>query len=204
MLFSGREKRPKPQPGITTRAPVEIETVFGPNTSMQGDLRSSGGVRVDGDFSGTIEIAGNLVIGEQAQVVATISAHNVQVQGTVQGDVTAKRLEILEAPWPASTTTCDREFDTDVGGCLPRRFGIPERFSPASLPSCVTTHESHTHTRCCNRAVDPTLYSSGYLRQPVQACGSLCAPPYSRSGTWSGIGSSEEALSHLATWTIRN
>jgi cytoskeletal protein CcmA (bactofilin family) len=96
MLFSGREKRPRPQPGITTRAPVEIETVLGPNTSIQGDLRSSGGVRVDGDFSGTIEIAGNLVIGEQAQVVATITAHNVQIQGTVQGNVTAKRLEILD------------------------------------------------------------------------------------------------------------
>ena len=96
MLFGGRERRPKPQPGITTRAPVEIETVIGPNTSLQGDLHSSGGVRLDGDFSGTIEIAGNLVIGEQAQVIATITAHNVQIQGTVQGDITAKRVEILD------------------------------------------------------------------------------------------------------------
>jgi len=96
MLFGGKERRPKPQPAITTRASVEIETVIGPNTSFQGDLRSSGGVRLDGDFSGTIEIAGNLVIGERAQVVATITAHNVQIQGTVQGDITAKRVEILD------------------------------------------------------------------------------------------------------------
>ena len=45
---------------------------------------------------GTVEIAGNLIIGENAKVVATIAANNVQIQGTVRGDVTAKRLEILD------------------------------------------------------------------------------------------------------------
>ena len=95
MLFSGREKRIK-QPAISTKAAVEIETVLGPNTSLQGDIRSSGGVRIDGDFGGTIDIVGNLVIGEKAKVVATITANNVQIQGTVQGTVTAKRLEILD------------------------------------------------------------------------------------------------------------
>jgi cytoskeletal protein CcmA (bactofilin family) len=96
MLFSGRDKRDKQQPTISTKAAVEIETVLGPNTSAQGDIRSSGGVRIDGDFGGTIDIAGNLVIGEKAKVVATITANNVQVQGIVQGAVTAKRLEILD------------------------------------------------------------------------------------------------------------
>jgi cytoskeletal protein CcmA (bactofilin family) len=96
MVFGRREKKTKQQPRPGVKAPVEIETVLGPNTSAKGDIRSSGGVRIDGDFEGTIDIAGNLIVGEQAQVVATISAHNVQVQGTVQGDVTAKRLEILD------------------------------------------------------------------------------------------------------------
>lgn len=96
MLFSGREKRTKQQSTISTKAAVEIETVLGPNTNIQGDIRSSGGVRIDGDFGGTLDIAGNLVIGEKAQVVATITANNVQIQGTVQGSVTAKRLEILD------------------------------------------------------------------------------------------------------------
>ena len=96
MLFSGRDKKAKQQPAISTKAAIEIETVLGPNTSLQGDIRSSGGVRIDGDFGGTLDIAGNLVIGEQAKVVATITANNVQIQGTVQGTVTAKRLEILD------------------------------------------------------------------------------------------------------------
>lgn len=98
MIFGSREQKNKSQqPAAKSARPaVEIETIVGPNTSMKGDIHSSGGVRVDGDFSGTIEIAGNLIIGEHAKVVATVSANNVQIQGSVQGDVTAKRLEILD------------------------------------------------------------------------------------------------------------
>ncbi len=87
-------KRTQPRKG--GGAPVEIETVLGPNTNVHGNISSSGGVRIDGNFEGTIDITGNLIIGENARVIATISAHNVQIQGIVQGDVTAKRLEILD------------------------------------------------------------------------------------------------------------
>ena len=96
MVFSGREKKAKAQPRPPAKAAVELETIVGANTSIRGDVRSSGGVRVDGDLEGTIDIAGNLIVGEAARVVATISAHNVQIQGTVQGDVTARRLEVLD------------------------------------------------------------------------------------------------------------
>ena len=96
MIFGKDQKAKQPQSAKASRAPTEIETILGPNTSIKGDVRSSGGVRIDGDFGGTVEIAGNLIIGENAKVVATIAANNVQIQGTVRGDVTAKRLEILD------------------------------------------------------------------------------------------------------------
>jgi cytoskeletal protein CcmA (bactofilin family) len=138
MLFGGRDRRSKPQPGITNRAPVEIETVIGPNTSIQGDLRSSGGVRVDGDLSGTIEIAGNLVIGEQAQVVATIAAHNVQIQGTVQGNVTAKRVEILDTGKLWGDIAVD-SFVLDDGGFY---HGQSTMHSDAIPPLLEASHTS--------------------------------------------------------------
>lgn len=101
MIFAGKDSKTKAQPPRSSktpsaRAPFEIETILGPNTSLKGDIRSSGGVRIDGDFGGTIELAGNLIVGENATVVASIAAHNVQIQGTVQGNISAKRLEILD------------------------------------------------------------------------------------------------------------
>ncbi|HHX43978.1 MAG TPA: polymer-forming cytoskeletal protein [Chloroflexi bacterium] len=74
----------------------KIENVFGPNTSFQGHMRSDGNVRVDGVFEGTIETAGNVIIGPSARVMADITANAVQVWGAVRGNVTAHgRLEIL-------------------------------------------------------------------------------------------------------------
>ena len=95
MVFGAKDKKAKQVVGSSAKSAAEIETVLGPNTSIRGDVRSSGGVRVDGDLEGTVDIAGNLIVGEASKVVATINAHNVKIQGTVQGDVTARRLEVL-------------------------------------------------------------------------------------------------------------
>ena len=74
----------------------KLENVLGPNTSFQGHMKSDGNVRVDGVFEGSIETAGNVIIGPSARVIADITANAVQVWGAVRGNVTAQsRLEIL-------------------------------------------------------------------------------------------------------------
>ncbi len=78
-------------------APVaKLETIVGPNAHFRGDVQSDGGVRIDGIFEGTIDITGNLVIGEGAKVIAEVKANNVSISGAVKGNVTANRVEILE------------------------------------------------------------------------------------------------------------
>jgi len=74
----------------------KIENVLGPSATYHGNLTSDGNVRIDGYFDGSIETAGNVIIGETAKVLADIVASNVQVWGAVKGRITAKgRLEIL-------------------------------------------------------------------------------------------------------------
>ncbi|MDI7277171.1 MAG: polymer-forming cytoskeletal protein [Anaerolineae bacterium] len=89
-LFS-KEKGPVVGPG-------KIENVLGASTHFEGRLTSDGNVRVDGVFEGTIETAGNVIVGEQARVMADIVANGVQVWGAVKGNITATgRLEILSS-----------------------------------------------------------------------------------------------------------
>jgi cytoskeletal protein CcmA (bactofilin family) len=89
----GREKPTK----VSPVAPVsKIETIIGPNAHFQGDIQSDGGMRVDGIFEGNIDIAGNLVIGEAAKVIAEVSANNISISGAVKGNIAGNRVEILE------------------------------------------------------------------------------------------------------------
>ena len=75
---------------------AKIETVIGPNANFKGVIQSDGGLRVDGVVEGTIQIAGNLIIGETGKVIAEISVQNISVAGALKGTVKAQgRLEIL-------------------------------------------------------------------------------------------------------------
>jgi cytoskeletal protein CcmA (bactofilin family) len=75
---------------------AKIETVIGPTANFKGVIQSDGGLRVDGAMEGTIQIAGNLIIGETGKVIAEVSVQNISVAGALKGTVKAQgRLEIL-------------------------------------------------------------------------------------------------------------
>jgi cytoskeletal protein CcmA (bactofilin family) len=76
-------------------APEVIETTIGPTANFVGDLRSDGGVRIQGMLEGLLETAGNLVVEDKAQIIADVSAYNVSVAGVVRGDIIANRVEVL-------------------------------------------------------------------------------------------------------------
>ena len=95
----GREKKQEvaPRDAASTSAPTsKIETIIGPNAYIRGDIQSDGGVRVEGVFEGSIDITGNLIIGEGAKIVADIKANNVSISGAIKGNVNGNMVEILE------------------------------------------------------------------------------------------------------------
>lgn len=87
--------KPTHTPAGTSRRPEGFETVLGASATLQGDLKSQGNVRLDGTFEGTLEIDGNVLVGEPAKITADINAKNVSIAGAVRGDVSGKKVQIL-------------------------------------------------------------------------------------------------------------
>jgi cytoskeletal protein CcmA (bactofilin family) len=83
-----------PRPALPPQ-PVGFETVLGANCVMEGVLRSQANVRLDGTFTGTLEIAGNVLVGETARINADINAKNVSIAGAVRGNVNGKKVQLL-------------------------------------------------------------------------------------------------------------
>jgi cytoskeletal protein CcmA (bactofilin family) len=81
------------------QAPMgEITTLLGRGASFEGKLTFDGTVRIDGRFKGEVFSDDTLVIGEGAVVEAEIEIGEVIIQGTVVGNVKAKRSIEIHAP----------------------------------------------------------------------------------------------------------
>lgn len=68
-------------------SPGETDTLIGTGTEFEGHLISQACVRIDGAFSGEIDIKGDLVVGEKGTAKANITARDVTIAGKVYGDV---------------------------------------------------------------------------------------------------------------------
>ncbi len=74
----------------------EITTLLGRGTSFEGKLTFEGTVRVDGKLKGEVFSDDVLIIGEGAQVEAEIDIGEIIIQGTVTGNIRARRsIEVL-------------------------------------------------------------------------------------------------------------
>jgi cytoskeletal protein CcmA (bactofilin family) len=88
-------KKPNPPTPAAVTPADRVTSVLGPGINWQGNLRGSGGVRIEGTFEGQIAIRGLVVVGETGRVTCDdLRANTVVVAGAVRGNITAEKLEI--------------------------------------------------------------------------------------------------------------
>ncbi len=76
----------------------EISTLLGRGTTFEGKLTFEGTVRIDGKLKGAVFSDDVLIIGEGAHVEAEIDIGEIIIQGTLVGNVRAKRGIEVVAP----------------------------------------------------------------------------------------------------------
>ena len=91
----GQSEIEQPATLLPASQPVGFDTVIGSNSKTEGKFTSSGNVRMDGKFTGSLEIAGNILVGESADIRADIHARNISIAGTIRGNVTGSKVQLL-------------------------------------------------------------------------------------------------------------
>ena len=72
-------------------AAAEKMSVFGPTLRFKGELKAQEDLKVEGRIEGTIQHQQRVVVGAKGEVVATVTAATIDVDGKVQGDMHAKK-----------------------------------------------------------------------------------------------------------------
>ena len=74
-----------------------LDTIIGPNTTLEGSIKTEGSLTVEGIIRGKVEAKGEIVVGGTGKIEADIFADSVMVGGEIVGEiVTRRRLEITE------------------------------------------------------------------------------------------------------------
>ena len=91
-LFGEEERSMKKDRMPTAAGGVgSLNAFLGEGTSFKGTLTFEGTVRIDGKLEGEIFTKDTLVVGEAAQVNASVHTGVVEISGTVHGNITAER-----------------------------------------------------------------------------------------------------------------
>ncbi|MCG9874492.1 MAG: polymer-forming cytoskeletal protein [Leptospiraceae bacterium] len=75
-----------------------IDTVIGDDISFRGSLVYSNTLKINGNFKGTIQTTGKLIVGETGSLEADIEVGVLVVEGKVKGNVNAKEKIELKKP----------------------------------------------------------------------------------------------------------
>lgn len=75
----------------------EIETIIGPSVKVKGNFVTKGSMQIEGELEGTLKIGNDIIVGEGAKIVASVSANRIMVSGEIKGNIKANEsLEITE------------------------------------------------------------------------------------------------------------
>jgi len=85
-----------PPTDSTRSSHIGFDTVLSETTVLNGTLKSEGNIRLDGKFTGKLDITGNVLVGETAIIDADIEARNISIAGKVNGNVSGNKVQILQ------------------------------------------------------------------------------------------------------------
>ena len=136
-----RKNSPDPQQQ-TGNATERVNSILGPGINWRGNLRGTGGIRIEGTFEGEIQIRGMIVVGETGRVTCmNLRANTVIVAGTVRRNITAEKLEIRSTGrvWGDVSVV---GFSTEEGAFLRGQVRMEEKvvidqqppYSPPNVP----------------------------------------------------------------------
>jgi cytoskeletal protein CcmA (bactofilin family) len=112
----------------------EITTLLGRGATFEGKLTFEGTVRIDGRFRGEVFTDDVLVIGEGAIVEAEVDVGEVIIQGTVIGNIKAKRSIEIHAPGRVKGDVHTPSLQIDKGVIFEGRSFMEGANKPAPQP----------------------------------------------------------------------
>src|ERR1044071_2184316 len=95
-MFNKTEKE-APASNSKNAATASSINLIGAGTTIEGDIRSNGDIRIDGTVFGNVHSKAKVVIGNTGVVEGDINCQNADISGSVKGKTNISELLFLKA-----------------------------------------------------------------------------------------------------------
>jgi cytoskeletal protein CcmA (bactofilin family) len=93
-MFTAKNKSEYSSEPTTTQG--TSASIIAAGTTVEGDITSTGDIRIDGILNGNISCNAKVIIGSQGQVKGDISGQQADIMGKVNGTIRVKELLMLK------------------------------------------------------------------------------------------------------------
>ncbi|MBO8155609.1 MAG: polymer-forming cytoskeletal protein [Bacillaceae bacterium] len=93
-----------------------VDTVIGKGTVLEGKIQTEASMRVDGNIKGEVICQGDLTVGKDGCVDASVQGRNVIIAGEIKGNVQAKEKIHIESSGTLIGNVEMNTFIIDEGG----------------------------------------------------------------------------------------
>ena len=93
------------------------ETIIAGNCIIESNIKTEGDIKVFGKINGSIDVKGNVTVGETGVILGEIKADNVILSGTVEGNIHCTNSLKLTSSAKLNGDAYVKKFSSDEG-CL--------------------------------------------------------------------------------------
>ncbi len=112
--------------------PNTTDTLIGEGTTFEGRIKSEASIRIEGGITGDIECAGDVIIGEHGVVKSNISARDVVLAGSVQGNIITKGKLTITSTGSLQGNISAASFIIEEGGLFQGNSKMESKTSTAA------------------------------------------------------------------------
>ena len=93
------------------------ETIIAGNCVLDSNLKADGNIKIFGKIDGDVTVNGNVLIGETGVVLGKVTAHNLILEGTIEGNVMCENSLKLSSSAKLNGDAHVKNFSSEEG-CL--------------------------------------------------------------------------------------
>lgn len=102
----------------------EAETIIGPSVKVKGNFHGTGNIIIEGTVEGSVKTDKYLLVGEKAEISASVEAGEAKIAGAITGNITVKGYLDVAATAEITGDVNAHEISIEKGGVVNGKLTI--------------------------------------------------------------------------------